>query len=172
MSSPSSSTRPVLQPFSDSSCIRFSVRRKVDLPQPDGPIKACTRWAVNLRDTPLTAVNLPYMAVSLSVSIRAGAGAPGAGASGATRGAATRTGAPLASLTAGSAIEVEPLPDGEPGAQTQHQHDQDQHQGRGPGVPMPLVVGAGRVGEHGEGQRRHRLVEPVAQVLAAERGEE
>src|SRR6476661_10764086 len=152
MSSPSSRTRPVIQPFSDSSCIRLSVRRKVDLPQPDGPMRACTRLAVKLSETPFTAVNLPYMAVSLSDSTRTRGGAPGTGApSAATRGGAI--------LRAGSPIEVEPLPDGEPRAQTEHEHHQDQHQGRGPGVAMPFVVGAGGVSEDRERQRRHRLIE-------------
>src|SRR6476646_4135546 len=163
MSSPPSRTRPVIQPFSDSSCIRLSVRRKVDLPQPDGPMRACTRLAVKLSETPFTAVNLPYMAVSLSDSTRTRGGAPGTGAlSAAGRGAAV--------LRAGSPIEVEPLPDGQTRAQAEDEHHQDQHQGRGPGVAVPLFVGAGGVGEHGERQRRHRLVEAVAQVLAAERG--
>src|SRR5690348_12170841 len=134
MSSPSSSTRPVIQPFSDSSCIRLRVRRKVDLPQPEGPISACTRLAVKLRETPLTAVNLPYIAVSLSDSIRTRDGAPGAGeVFAATRGAAVFTAGCFASLKAGSAIEVEPLPDGETGAETQDEHDEDEHQGRSPG---------------------------------------
>ncbi len=69
MSSPSSSTRPVIQPFSESSCIRLRVRRKVDLPQPEGPIRACTWLGAKPSDTPFTAVNLPYIAVSLSVAI-------------------------------------------------------------------------------------------------------
>src|SRR5215208_6161969 len=164
MSAPSSSTRPVIQPCSDSSCIRLSVRRKVDLPQPEGPISACTRLAGKLMETPFTAVNLPYIAVSLSVSTRTRGGAPAAGAGAGMGGATVRS--------AGSPIEIEPPPDGQPRAQAQDEYHQDQHQRRSPGVLVPLLVGPGGVGEYGQRQRGHGLVQVVAQVLAAERGEE
>src|SRR5690242_6843348 len=170
MSSLSSSTRPVIQPCSDSSCIRLSVRRKVDFPQPDGPISAWTRLAVNPIETPFTAVNLPYMAVSVSVSIRTRAGAGRAGAR--TSGGAVRSPGRLGSVTATSPIEVEPPADGEPRADAQHQHDQDEDERGGPGVAVPLLVGAGRVREHRERQGGHRPVQAIAQVLAAQRGEE
>src|SRR5215210_3778506 len=167
MSAPSSSTRPVIQPPSDSSCIRLSVRRKVDFPQPDGPISACTRLAVKPSETPLTAVNLPYIAVSLSVSIRMRVGAtPGVAAE---RGGATvRTAGRFASLTAASPIEVEPPPDREPRAQAEHEHHQDQDQRGRPGVLVPLLVRTRRIGKDRERQGGHRLIEVVAQVLAAE----
>src|SRR6185312_13064624 len=112
MSSPSSSTRPVIQPCSESSCIRLRVRRKVDLPHPDGPMRACTRFGVKASETPLIAVNLPYIAESLSVTIRGAA--PG--------GASCRSGG---RITAGSAIEAEPVPDGQTGTQAQHKDDQN-----------------------------------------------
>ena len=41
------------------SCIRFSVRRKVDLPQPDGPMKAVTDRASMVIETSSTALNEP-----------------------------------------------------------------------------------------------------------------
>ncbi len=41
-SSPSSSTLPSTRPPGVTSCMRLRVRRKVDLPQPDGPMKAVT----------------------------------------------------------------------------------------------------------------------------------
>jgi hypothetical protein len=40
------------------SCMRFSVRRKVDLPHPLGPMKAVTVRGSIVRDTPSTALNL------------------------------------------------------------------------------------------------------------------
>src|SRR4051794_11871724 len=126
MSSPSSSTRPVIQPCSLSSCIRLSVRRKVDLPQPDGPISAWTRLAGKASETPFTAVNFPYIAVSLSVSMRTRGGISAAGTGG-------RAAAGGAVWTPGSPIEVEPPPDGQPRAETQHEHHEDQHQRRRPG---------------------------------------
>jgi hypothetical protein len=42
MSSPSSSIAPSTRALGIVSFIRFSVRRKVDFPQPDGPMKAVT----------------------------------------------------------------------------------------------------------------------------------
>src|SRR5688500_1782951 len=140
MSSPSSSTRPVIQPPSTSSCIRLSVRRKVDLPQPDGPISAWTRLARKPTDTLFTAVNLPYIAVSLSVSTRtAVSGAAAAGLGGATRRAA-------------SAIEREPPADGEARPHAQQEDHEYQDQGRRPRVAVPFLERAGGIGEDGEGQ--------------------
>ena len=42
MSSPSSSTSPLIFAVGVSSCIRLRIRRNVDLPHPDGPINAVT----------------------------------------------------------------------------------------------------------------------------------
>src|SRR5215217_2383752 len=157
MSAPSSSTRPVIQPCSDSSCIRLRVRRKVDFPQPEGPMSACTRLGGKLNETSFTATNSPYMAESFSVTIRGASGAAG------WTGGAAR-------LRVTSAIETESATDGKASSQTQDENHQDQHQRRGPGVLMPLLVGTRGVGEHGERQRRHRLIQVEAQVLAAEGG--
>src|SRR5918992_1603066 len=140
MSAPSSSTRPLIQPCSDSSCIRLRVRRKVDFPQPDGPMRACTRLPGKLSETSRTATNLPYMAESRSVTMRAAAGASGA---------ASRSGG-AARLSSG--IQAVTAPDGEPGAEAQEEHDDDEHQCRGPGVPVPFLVGPGGVGEDGQRQ--------------------
>src|SRR4029077_8634250 len=130
MSCPSSNTRSVIKPHSDSWCMRLSVRRNVDLPQPDGPMRACTRLDVNESVTFFTAVVLPYPAVSLSVS----------------------------TLGRGSAIGHGAATDGEARADAQHEHQENQHQRRCPGEAVPLLVGSGRVGEYGERQRGHRLV--------------
>src|SRR5581483_3254633 len=136
MSSPSSRTRPVIQAPSTSSCMRLRVRRKVDLPQPDGPISACTRFDSNASETFFTAVSFPYIAVSLSVAIRGGV----------------------------SAMGQVVAPDRQARADAQEEDDQDEHQGGRPGEPVPFLVGAGGVGEHGEGKGRHGLVEVEAQV--------
>src|SRR3954447_23068576 len=100
MFSPSNKTRPVIQPPSESSCMRLRVRRKVDLPQPDGPISAWTRLLEKPSETPFTAVNLPYIAVSLSVSTCTLDAAPADTVGGRVGGTAVRK--------AGSPIEVEP----------------------------------------------------------------
>src|SRR6185312_14364182 len=159
MSAPSSSTRPVIQPWSDSSCIRFRVRKKVDLPHPDGPISACTRLGAKLSDTDFTAVNLPYMADSFSVTIRGRAVSGSGRVAGAAR------------LKVSSAIEAEAAY-GKASSQAQEENNQDQHQSGGPGVLMPLLVGAGRIVEHGERQGGHGLVQVIAQVLTAQRSEQ
>src|SRR3954447_15391397 len=136
MSAPSSSTRPVIQPLSDSSCIRFKARRKVDLPHPEGPISAWTRLGAKVSDTDFTAVNLPYMADSLSVTLR---GCRAMSCSG--RGGTAR-------LKVSSAIEAEAAY-GKAGSQAQYEDHQNQYQSGGPGVLMPLLVRAGGVVEHG-----------------------
>src|SRR5512141_587199 len=137
MSSPSSSTRPVTQPPSVISCIRFSVRRKVLFPQPDGPMRACTWLAANESVTPFTAVYLPYIADILSVAMR-GATPPAAGSGrrvpGTSRTASTMAGARTVRHHAGDDVE--------------HEHQQDEHQRRGPRVPVPLLVRARGVAEH------------------------
>src|SRR5438034_2206193 len=78
MSSPSSSTLPVIQPPSESSCIRFRQRRNVVLPHPDGPINAVTVCRGNMSDTSFTTARRPYSAVSRAVSSWSRASAGGA----------------------------------------------------------------------------------------------
>src|SRR2546422_8394368 len=78
MSSPWSSTLPVIQPPSDSSCMRLRQRRNVVLPHPDGPISAVTVWVGNKIDTSLTTARRPYSAVSRAVSSCSRASAGGA----------------------------------------------------------------------------------------------
>src|SRR5690349_4917728 len=159
MFSPSSNTRPVIHPPSVSSCIRLRQRRKVDLPQPDGPINACTRLGENPSDTLFTAANFPYIAVSFSVTTRSAAWAAGLVRSG------TR-------LSVNSATEGRPPVDREPGPQAQQEHHQNEDQRRGPGIAVPFLVRTGGTVEHGERQRRHRPIDIEAEVLAAHRGKE
>ena len=51
ISSPSSSTEPSTLQIEIRSFIRFKHRNKVDLPQPDGPIRAVTELRLNGMDT-------------------------------------------------------------------------------------------------------------------------
>src|SRR5918998_5429217 len=161
MSSPSSSTRPVIQPFSESSCIRFRVRRKVDLPHPDGPIRACTWCGAKPSETPFTAVNLPYMTVSLSVAIFGAAAVAGATGFAVTRVSSFKV------LTAGSAIQCKPPADGQSCAKTQQENQHNEHERRRPRVLVPFLVWPGGIGEHGQRQCGHRLIDIEAQVLTA-----
>ena len=50
---------PSTRPPGITSCIRFSVRRKVDLPQPDGPMNAVTVRGSTVIETSSTALNAP-----------------------------------------------------------------------------------------------------------------
>src|SRR3989442_14808610 len=117
MSSPWSSTLPVIQPPSDSSCMRLRQRRNVVLPHPDGPISAVTVWVGNKIDTSLTTARRPYSAVSRAVSScsRASAG-----------GAMTRSQGPA-------------------GGDAENQDQPHEHQGRCPRHPVPLVERTGGV---------------------------
>ncbi len=56
---PSMRTSPSTYAPGITSCMRLSVRRKVDLPQPDGPMKAVTVRGSMDSETPSTALNLP-----------------------------------------------------------------------------------------------------------------
>src|SRR4029077_21201661 len=103
MSSPCSSTLPVIQPPSDSSCMRFRQRRNVVLPHPDGPISAVTVCVGKRIDTSLTAAKRTYNAVSRTVS---SCSRPSAG------GAMT-------------------LPDRPAGGEGKGQHESHQHERRG-----------------------------------------
>src|SRR6267378_1121212 len=105
MSAPSSSTRPVTHPPTDSSCIRLRHRSRVLLPHPDGPMMAVTVWAGNRIDTSVSTVRGPNSAVSRAVSSRSRASAGGA-------------------MT---------LPHGAAGGEGEQQHERHQDQGGGPG---------------------------------------
>ena len=59
MSSPSSSMSPLTQAPTVSSCIRFSERRKVVLPQPEEPISAVTLFGSIVIETSSTAWKSP-----------------------------------------------------------------------------------------------------------------
>src|SRR5438046_6094610 len=143
-SAPSSSTRPVTQPPSDSSCIRFRHRRKVLLPQPDGPITAVTVWAGKRMQTSFTTARRPYRAVRRTVSSRSRASAGGAMA----------------------------LPDGPAGGDAEQQHQRHEHEGRGPREAVPLLERPRGVLVDLVGQGLHRLRDAGREVQVAERGEE
>src|SRR2546425_10968589 len=110
MSAPSSSTRPVPQPPSDSSCMRFKHRRTVLLPHPEGPIPALTVCAPNRRETSFTTARRAYRAVRRTVSSR--------------------------SRTSGGVMT---LPDGPAGCDAQDQHEAHEHERGGPREAGPLL---------------------------------
>src|SRR5690242_8377122 len=65
MSSPSNSTCPRARAPGTTSCIRLRQRRKVDLPQPDGPISAVICRGATSRLMLSSALNAPYQAFRL-----------------------------------------------------------------------------------------------------------
>src|SRR5947199_8634292 len=129
MSSPASSTRPVIQPPSESSCMRFRQRRNVVFPHPDGPISAVTVCVGNRIDTSLTTARRPYSAVSRTVSS-------------------------CSRATAGCAMTG---PQGQAGGEGEDQDQTHQHQRRAPGEAVPFVERAGRVGEYLELEGLNRM---------------
>ena len=59
MSTPSIATEPCTYAPGITSCIRLSVRRKVDFPQPDGPMNAVTERGSTDISTSATALKSP-----------------------------------------------------------------------------------------------------------------
>src|SRR5688500_18188681 len=90
MSVPSSRTDPETCAPGIVSCMRFRHRRKVDLPQPEGPMMAVSRRSSKSSDTFLIACTSPKKASRLCTSTRVREGA-GAGSAAAARGEAIVT---------------------------------------------------------------------------------
>jgi hypothetical protein len=65
-------------PRCTSSCMRFRQRRKVDLPQPDGPMMAVIWRLVTVRSMPFT-TSLPENAARRPVTVIFMCGEPGSG---------------------------------------------------------------------------------------------
>src|SRR5262245_1863106 len=154
MFTPSRLILPSTRAFGVSSCIRFRVRRKVDLPQPDGPMMAVTARGGIVRLMPRTARNdayqtsRPSMAISPLVPTGAG-GAAGFGVGGAT-GAASCSGASIASSGPRTAVSTfmsstladAAAPGPSPDRDVDDEHD-EQEQERG--APRLLVQGVDRL---------------------------
>src|SRR3546814_2089950 len=72
MSSPSRRMLPSTRQLSITSFMRFRQRRKVDLPQPDGPISAVTSLRLMSRSTCLSACFSPYNTLTSRARILTG----------------------------------------------------------------------------------------------------
>src|SRR5205807_9629074 len=70
MSRPSRSTSPETRAPGTTSCMRLRARRKVDLPQPDGPIRAVTSFGSTVMLMSDSAWNEPNQTLSPSTSMR------------------------------------------------------------------------------------------------------
>src|SRR5438132_600539 len=144
MSAPSSSTRPVTHPPTDSSCIRLRHRSRVLLPHPDGPMMAVTVWAGNRIDTSVSTARGPNSAVSRAAS---------------TGGRASAGGAMTLRYRAA-------------GGEGEHEHERHQHERGRPGEAVPLVERTGRVHVDLQRQGLHRLQHVRRKVEIAERREQ
>src|ERR1035438_1593516 len=132
MSSPHKRISPSMRAGVLSSCIRLMARRKVDLPQPLGPMMAVTARAAISSETFLTAVFLPKMTDRLR-TVRAG---------------------PVADLASGAVVGIglvgwgigvsdfglEAVAREEAHADVDAKHKQKQYQRGRPGLPVPVVV--------------------------------
>src|SRR5690242_21205776 len=127
-SAPSSSTVPVIQPPSESSCMRFKQRRNVLFPHPEGPITAVTVCAGNRIDTSLTTARRPNSAVRRTAS----------------------------SCSRASAGGVMVLPDRRPRSEREQQHETHEHERRGSRQAVPLLERASPVDVDLQRQSLHR----------------
>src|SRR5512145_1850457 len=150
MSTSSSSTRPVTQPPSESSCMRLRQRRNVLLPQPDGPMIAVTVWGGMASDTSFTAAVRWNRAVRRSVARRpesgsrtgprgsgAGSREEGAGRAGAVVAPGSLLPAPCSRLPVSAARILAPRDP--PRHDRQDQDQAHQHHRRRPSEAVPLV---------------------------------
>src|ERR1039458_7923430 len=132
MSSPNKRISPSMRASGLSSCIRLMARRKVDLPQPLGPMMAVTARAAMSSETFLTAAFLPKMTDRLR-TVRAGTVEDFA--------SVAVFGIWLAGRGIGvSSFGLEPVAREEAHADVDAQHKQEQYQRGRPGLPVPVVV--------------------------------
>src|SRR3954468_12492998 len=172
MALPSISTVPSTRALGTVSCIRLKQRRRVDFPQPEGPMMAVTACCGIDSETFLTAATSPKNALSASVTMHGAAsfaGAVGSSARSCTVGVTTRAG-----LARNASVDwsAKTRPGYEPSDETDDEHDEDQHQRAGPGLAMPLVIGTDGVAEDLQGQSGDRLANRCRPELVAKRGEE
>src|ERR1039457_6996972 len=150
MSSPNKRISPSMRASGFSSCIRFNARRKVDLPQPLGPMMAVTALAAMSSET--------FFSTSLAPKkierLRAVSAAEVLG---------------IVAMKSALALETVARQETHAGIEEQHQHEQ--HERAGPGLPMPVVVGRNRVGKNLERHRGDGFGEAVRPKTIAQRGE-
>src|SRR5579864_3836499 len=137
---PSRSTRPETRPVGTVSCMRLRQRRKVDLPQPEGPMIATTLPSGTASEIPCTAWIEPNHASSDSV-MRRMRSALTAGISFAGRASAKPA---TWAFTSIAASRVEACPGGDAGDDADDEDERDEDQGTRPGEPVPVVVRADR----------------------------
>src|SRR3569623_565541 len=146
MSHPSSSTLPSTRAVGTVSCMRFRQRRKVDLPQPDGPMIAVTRRSVMFMVTSFTACTLPKYAFSAPTWRRGGASDCVA-----ARFINETSSRKLERSVATTGREASARCETRDEADDEDERDEDERSG--PSEGMPCVIGTDRVGEDLQRQR-------------------
>src|ERR1700722_5925115 len=128
MSSPKSLISPSMRASGFNSCIRLSARRKVDLPQPLGPMMAVTALAVTSSETSLTAARLPKKTERLRT---------------------IKAASELFWVVAmKSNLVLETVARQKAHADVDGQHEQKQHERARPCLPVPVVIRRNCVGEN------------------------
>src|SRR6185437_1586005 len=164
MSRPSKRTSPSTRAPGTVSCIRFMHRKRVDLPQPDGPMIAVTSPARTSNETPRTTQLAPKYASSASVaSVRGGDAAAMRTSSGALTVIATsRSCASPASIRG----EAESISSDGPRRETDDEDEPDEDEGARPGLGVPIIEWRNRIvvdlrrkgGDRLEGRHRPELI--------------
>src|SRR5690348_2929061 len=134
MSSPNRRISPSMRASGFRSCIRFKARRKVDLPQPLGPMMAVTARAAMSSETFLTAAFLPKKTDRLRTA-RASESA------GLCPGWTWNGGMVVSGMAFNiSSFALEPVAGEEAHTDVDGEHQQEQNEGARPGLPVPVVV--------------------------------
>src|SRR2546423_10039863 len=147
MSCPSSGPRPSTRAVGTVSCIRFRQRRKVDLPQPEGPMMAVTERSARSTDTWRTAWTAPKYAFSSATAMRT----------------VDEAGAAAVPSVAGA----EAAPRRDTRGKADDEDDADEDEGARPSLRVPFVVGANRIVEDLQWERRDRTAERGRPELVA-----
>src|SRR6266478_9398797 len=146
-SSPWRRTVPSTRVFGTSSCMRLRQRRKVDFPQPLGPMIAVTAFDAMSSVTSSIARFSPYQTerfFTWKVHNGAGSGVGACSAARSTRSATVGSGFAISKLT----IRKKTLDDryGPTASENSHQHinaknPRDEDERAGPSLAVPIVVG-------------------------------
>src|SRR5277367_6247392 len=151
MSSPKSLISPSMRASGFNSCIRFSARRKVDLPQPLGPMIAVTAFAFTSSETFFTAARSPKKTERLR-----------------TISAASEL---FWVVAMKSDFALETVACQKAHADVDGEHEQQQHERARPRLPVPVVVRRNRVGENLQRHRSDGFGQAVRPTQIAKRGE-
>src|SRR5882724_745386 len=156
MSSPNSLISPSMRASGFNSCIRLMARRKVDLPQPLGPMMAVTARAAMSSETFLTAAFLPKKTERLRTA----------------RAVAFCIGFSVAGMISISNFLPEPVTRQKTDADVDGQHEQKQDQRARPRLPVPVVVRRDRVGKNLQRHRGDGFGQIVRPKTVAQGGEQ